>query len=351
MASEKPGCMRAVLVFCGLVLMLASVIIGIDVKTFLDRPVVPDEQTVHVVIPTGTSWNGVIRILKDQGMTSRPLYFNLWARHRGLPDRVKAGRYTFVGPVTLMDLEASLQEGGAADEVTITIPEGLTIFHIADRLERSGIVSRSDFLRAARNPEALQKFGIGGDSVEGFLFPDTYRFRLGVSADELVLRMHARHQKVWLDLIARNPDALGELSKHGLSASDVVILASLVEKESSARTERARISRVFLNRIDKKMRLQTDPTCVYGEDTYREIPHPRYCKDSLNRYSTYIIDGLPPGPISNPGQSSLEAALAPSKAPKDMEYLFFVARRDGSGTHFFSNTYDEHKRAVRKYLK
>ncbi len=351
MAVEKRGCLRAVGVFVTLVLLLASVVVGLDINTFLERPVVPENEVIHVVIPPGTSWNGVIQILETQAMISRPLYFNIWGRRRGLPDRVRAGRYTFVGPVSLSELEASLQEGGAADEVTITIPEGLTIFHIADRLDKSGVVSRLDFLRAARNPETLQKFGIIGDSMEGYLFPDTYRFRLGVSADELVQKMYERHQKVWTTLVASHPDALGDLSKHGLTAPDVVILASLIEKESNARTERSRIARVFLNRIDKKMRLQTDPTCVYGEDTYREIPHPRYCKDPLNRYSTYVIDGLPPGPIANPGKGSLEAALLPSKIPEDKNYLFFVARRDGSGAHHFSNTFAEHRRAVRKFLK
>lgn len=349
--AEARGCMRAAVTFCIAVLLLASGVISLDVRAFLERPVVEADQSVVVAIPPGSSWKQVVKILDEHGLLHRPMYFDIWARRHGLPNRVKAGRLTFTGPLDLAAFAAVLEKGGDADEISVTIPEGYSIFHIADRLEAQNIVSRAQFLRAARDREFLAEHKIPGESAEGYLFPDTYRFRLGVTAPEIVQAMVQRHEKVWTDLLANHPGKLEGLAKLDLTERDIVTLASLIEKESGARSERPKIARVFLNRLAKKMRLQTDPTCVYAEDTYREVPHPKYCKDPLNRYSTYVIDGLPPGPIANPGRSSLEAALMPSQAPQDFEMLYFVARRDGSGTHYFSRTYDEHRKAVNTYLK
>ncbi|MEZ4460441.1 MAG: endolytic transglycosylase MltG [bacterium] len=352
-SSEKPsrGCLRSIVVFAVSVVLLAGAIVALDVRNFLESPVLPSGNTVHVVIPQGSNWSAVVEILRSNDVVRKPVYFDLWARRTGLPERVKAGRYTFVGPLALDTLAESLSKGGEADEVTVTIPEGLTIFHIADRLDEAAIVSRSEFLRAAKDTSLLEDHGITAESLEGYLFPDTYRFRLGASAAEIAQRMVARHFEVWNALLAQHPDAIQKAASRGLSPGDVVTLASLIERESGAKAERAVISRVFLNRIDKKMKLQTDPTCVYGEDTYKAIPHPKYCKDPLNRYSTYVIDGLPPGPIANPGRSSLEAALMPSESPEDFKYLFFVAKRDGTGRHHFTQTFEEHRKAVRKFLK
>ncbi|CAN0576160.1 unnamed protein product [Laminaria digitata] len=138
---------------------------------------------------------------------------------------------------------------------------------------------------------------------------------------------------------------------HAFTAHDVVILASIVERETNHDPERDLVARVFLNRLERDMRLQTDPTCVYGEETYDKIPSPTYCKNPLNRYSTYIIDGLPPGPISNPGLASLKASLIPANSDDARRYLFFVAKRDGSGAHHFTRTFAEHREAIKKYLK
>lgn len=347
----RSGCIRSSLVFGLAVGLLAAGVVAVDIDTFLKHPVVPESETVHVVIPRGTRWRQVVQIAQDQGLIRRPLYFDIWARRQGLPDRVKAGHYALVGPLSLAEFAESLTQGGIAEEVTLTVPEGLTIFHIADRLERAGIVDRADFLRAARDSEALAAHHIHADSFEGYLFPDTYRFSVGVAAPELVDRMVKRHESVWASLLLAHPESVAAMKNRGFSERDMITLASLVERESNDAAERPRIARVFLNRLDRGMKLQTDPTCVYGEDTYKEIPHPKFCKDPLNRYSTYVIDGLPPGPISNPGKSSLEAALNPSDPKTDGEYLFFVAKNDGSGTHYFSKTFEEHRKAVRRFLK
>jgi UPF0755 protein len=215
-------------------------------------------------------------------------------------------------------------------------------------LESVNLVTRNAFLDAARSSELLTELNVSADSFEGYLFPDTYRFSRNTGAEAIIRRMNARFEEVYQELQSTNPAAedVQDFSKH-----QIVTLASLIEKETRATHERPLISRVFLNRLEKKMKLQTDPTCVYGEETYREVPHPRYCRDRLNRYSTYVIDGLPPGPIASPGRASLKAALQPDTSPEAKTYLFFVARRDGSGAHHFTRTYDEHKKLVKKYLK
>ncbi len=321
-------------------------------SAYVKMPVLREGESRTLVIPSNTSWPQVVDILEEAQLVKRGKYFDYWGKKRGLPQAVRAGTFQLSGPMQLEDLEVVLRRGGMAEEILLSVPEGFTIFHIADRVEQLGLASREDFLRAARDQALLSAAEINADSFEGYLFPDSYRFRQGTSARAIVERMHAQWVAVWADIKSRHADNLEALAQgFGFSEHEVIILASLVERETSVNDERSLVSRVFLNRLTKKMRLQTDPTCVYGEETYREIPHPRYCRDALNRYSTYVIAGLPPGPIANPGRASLEAALAPSNAPEALEYLFFVARRDGTARHHFTRTFGEHNKAVNRYLK
>ncbi|RDV39306.1 endolytic transglycosylase MltG [Bradymonadaceae bacterium TMQ3] len=317
----------------------------------ITRPVLEEGETRTLVIPEGTAWPGVVSRVADAGLVEPAHYFDVWGRRSGLAKEAKAGTFHLAGPLSLEELASVVRRGGLAEEVAVTIPEGWTIFHIADRIEAIGLGSRSEFLEKAHDPVFLEELGIEGESVEGYLFPDTYRFHQGASAEAVIRRLHARWEAVIGPLVEVHRPALEALkSDYGFELHDVVIMASLVERETGVKSERERVARVFYNRLDRGMRLQTDPTCVYGAETYREVPHPRYCHDKLNRYSTYVIDGLTPGPIANPGQASLLAALKPSEEPEDLAFLYFVARRDGQGGHHFSKTYQEHREAIRKYL-
>ncbi|MFW5967247.1 MAG: endolytic transglycosylase MltG, partial [Persicimonas sp.] len=250
------------------------------------------------------------------------------------------------------DLAEALARGGRAEHHEITLAEGATIFHMADYLDEEGIVERDGFLEAARDPRALALAGLEAESFEGYLFPDTYQVREDVGADEIIELAHARWQAVWLSIQAQHEESLEELvDEHGLDRHELVTLASLVERETASDEERPIVARVFLNRLEEGMPLQSDPTCVYGEDTYDKAPTPDLCKDSLNRYSTYVEDGLPPGPVANPSRASLAAVADPSDDPDAMEYLYFVARRDGTQRHHFSKNFEEHKRAIQRYLR
>ena len=339
-------------VFVLVALVGAAAALYVHYRAYVARPVLKAGEMRTVVIPKGTPWPRVITLLEQAELVGYRHYFDLWARRQELPPRVKAGTYHLAGPMDLSALAAALEQGGAVEEVAVTIPEGWTIFDIADRLDATGLVGREAFLRAARDPAALAAAGVEAESFEGYLFPDTYRFRQGTSAEAIVDRLHDRWREIWEPLAAEHAasrQALGQA--YGFDRHDFVTLASLVERETGAHGERGLIARVFLNRLDRDMRLQTDPTCVYGEDTYKDVPSPSACKDPLNRYSTYVIDGLPPGPIANPGRASLVAALDPPDGEEARSYLFFVARRDGSGGHHFSETFAEHKRAIRRFLK
>lgn len=336
----------------GLIAALIGGIGALHYRAYLRAPVVADGRVMTVVIPHDTAWPQVVELLADQGVVTNPRYFDVWARSVGLPADVKAGTYIFEGPIMLPDLDTRLREGGAVEDVEMTIPEGYTIFHIADRVDAIGLANRDAFLDAARDGALLAELDVPGESFEGYLFPDTYRFRQGATPTEIIGKMHARFEQVWGELRQQHPEALDALATdHALRMHDVVILASIIERETNYDPERDVIARVFLNRLERDIRLQTDPTCVYGEETYREVPHPRFCKDKLNRYSTYVIDGFPPGPISNPGRASLAAALTPATSEASASYIFFCAKRDGSGAHHFSATYKEHLRAVKKFLK
>lgn len=339
----------------GAALFVSALVAGglyVHYRSAMSAPRLETGESQTLTIPEGADWSRSVRILRRAGLVEYPLYFEIWSRRRGLPSRVRAGTYHFEGPLTVEQLAGALQSGGETQDVEVTFPEGWTIFHMADHLEEVQLVGRAGFLSAVRDDDLLERAGIEAESLEGYLFPDTYRFEQGAAPEEIVWKMFGTWRENWEELTAAHPDALARLDRrHGLDRHDIVTLASIVQTETRLAEERPIIARVMLNRLETSMKLQADPTCVYGPDTYGDVPSPEACRDPTNRYSTYVNAGLPPGPIGNPGRVSLEAVLAPAQGPEVSEYLFYCARRDGSGAHAFSSTYEEHRRAVDRYLK
>ena len=208
---------------------------------------------------------------------------------------------------------------------------------IAERLSTAGLADPERFLAACRDTDLIALLGIKANSLEGYLYPDTYRFRRGLSESRLASTMARRFLAEWEKL---KPLA----AKNGFDRNRAVTLASIIEKEVMKGSERPLVSAVYHNRLKKGMRLQADPTVIYGIKDFNG----NLTKDDLKTdtaYNTYTRIGLPPGPICSPGAASLAAALSPAK----VGYLYFVAK--GDGTHRFSTTYREHSRAVRKYQK
>jgi UPF0755 protein len=268
---------------------------------------------------------------------------------------IVAGTHLVADDATPRELLARLERRAGAGSARVTFPEGWTRFDMARRLEEKRVVSLRDFLDATTDASLLRELGIDGESAEGFLFPATYDLALDSDPRDVVRRMKREFDRRW-DLLSRSRGAslTDVMISAKMSIRDVVTLGSMVEKEAVADDERPVIASVFLNRLRdpafKPRRLECDPTASYGCLAMPEraascsgftgkatasIEH-----DPDNPYSTYTHEGLPPGPIGNPGVKSLEAAIAPAQTP----YFFFVAR--GEGRHTFSSTFEAHNAAV-----
>jgi UPF0755 protein len=216
------------------------------------------------------------------------------------------------------------------------IPEGTNVAQVGEIVERAGLSSKEAFIEAACDPHLAEALGIEGRSLEGYLFPETYHFHKGVTPEQMIRKMVSQFHVVF------NSRWIARAKEQGFSVHEVVTLASIVEKETAKSDERPLIASVFLNRLKKRMRLESDPTVIYGIENF-DGNITRKDLQSNTPYNTYRIKGLPPGPISNPGKASMEAVLYPTNEP----YLYFVSKNDGS--HHFSSTFSEHRRMVRKY--
>ena len=308
------------------------------VTGYLDAPIDAAGGFKLVEVPKGAGFKAIVARLHAAKVVRDPLVFEWYGRYRKLGRSIKAGTYRVDLSTTPRALLTQLDEGSLPPQVRITIKEGWNRWQIAEHLAAQGLVSEANFLARVKR-----------DQLEGRLFPDTYWIKQGATIDDVVRVLTERFDDVFDEVIRGHPNEQTWRTNPAARAR-LVNLASLVEKEARTDRDRKLVARVFANRVAKGMRLQTDPTCVYGPDTWREVPHPRYCKDPDNRYSTYMIDGLPPTPIGNPGRAAIDAAARPANGPNDAKLLYFVARRDGTGEHQFSETYDQHRAAVKRFL-
>jgi len=265
---------------------------------------------------------------------------------------IKAGEYEFHTRMLPLEVLDSLVKGQVKQHL-VTIPEGYTLSQIGQLLEDLNILSKSAFLQKVSSFSFITSLGLShhlsnqaqgayknkiGLSLEGYLFPNTYHFIKEMEPEEVIRIMVQQFQKTF------GPDLLERAAQLGIHPYDAVILASIIEKETSLPEEKQLISAVFHNRLKIKMPLQSDPTVIYGIRNFDG----NLTKEHLitpTPYNTYLLMGLPPTPICNPGKDSLRAALHPAS----VSYLYFVSKNDGS--HHFSESYDEHQRAVAKYQK
>ena len=291
---------------------------------------------VFVDIPHGASQRTIARLLEENGVVRSRYIFEALCRYRKR-STLEAGEYFFDHPVSAFDVYDSIANGRVYVKEFV-VPEGFTMFDIAALAESDGFLSRDEFLAAARDPSQIRDLAPGAPTLEGFLFPASYEFPRHMSGKDLTAAMVKRFRQVWSTL-----PAAGESAQR--SVQDVVTLASLVERETPSPEERPHVAGVFENRLRIGQPLQCDPTVVYamtlagayngkldGGDLH--FPSP---------YNTYQNRGLPPGPIANPGEASLRAALAPPAT----DDLYFVANTEGG--HFFSKTLQEHNQNVARY--
>ncbi|MDH5297732.1 MAG: endolytic transglycosylase MltG [Desulfobulbaceae bacterium] len=326
-----------------LVLLLLVGVIGLAASLYL-YAVTPSGDGVAgsrtIVVPSGSGLTGIQRVLADEQLIDDDLRFRLLARILGVGQRLKAGEYQVDLPVTPYQL-LLLLESGKTVRWSVTIPEGASLRGVADGLAACDWLNREEFLRLTTDKAFIHgELGLAVDSLEGYLFPDTYHLSRNLDEREVIEMMVARLREVL------NKLGVGEHGQaaQGMALHRLLTLASIVEKETAVASERPLIARVFLNRLAKGMRLQTDPTVIYGLSNFNG----NLTKKDLLRptpYNTYVISGLPPGPIANPGRDAIAAVLYPAEGP----CLYFVSRNDG--THHFSVNLEEHNTAVAKYQK
>lgn len=290
-----------------------------------------------VSFPPGSGIRKLAGELKTGGIIRSSLHFVILTRLRGEAHHLKAGEYRFNDGMTPARILRKVVAGDV-DYRKFSLPEGYSIYQAADLLEQKGYFKSETFIRKCRDAALIGRLGLEGKSVEGYLFPATYNLQRGGDEEQLISQMAGQFEKRYAEL----PASTGAAPR--LTRYEIVTLASVIEKEAVSQEEKPLISSVFHNRLRIGMPLQSDPTAVYGVRAFSG----KVTKSDISRnspYNTYLNRGLPPGPIGNPGFEALQAALVPAKT----DYLYFVARRDG--THHFSKTLDEHNRAVARYLR
>ncbi|MCS6897955.1 MAG: endolytic transglycosylase MltG [Nitrospira sp.] len=290
-----------------------------------------------VVIPAGWTLQQVASLLEREQLIKSRWAFVWLARVQEADRRIQPGEYELHAAMSPAEILTKLVTGRVLLH-TVTIPEGLTVAQIGNLLAERNITDRAEFIRLARDKMFIQTLKIDAESLEGYLFPDTYRFARPTSAKEVIKTMVEQLDRVFsIEWRARAKEL-------GLTMHQVLTLASVIEKETGSAEERPHISSVFHNRLKKNIPLQSDPTVIYGLPHFdgnlrkKDLTHP-------SPYNTYRWVGLPPGPIASPGADSIRAALYPASTP----HLYFVSKNDG--THHFSTTLVQHNRAVELYQK
>lgn len=317
-------------------LVIAALVAISTVRNFGHSELSLSQPQVYEV-RRGSSFRSVVEALKQQGVVENALLFRLYARNRNAASRIHAGEYELRPGMTHGQLLDAMVEGKVVYH-QLTLVEGL---RLGDYLMALKAHEAVDFDLAEDSPSAIAKLlGIDGDNPEGWIYPDTYSFPRGTKASELLAGAYQRMQNVL-------EQEWGERAKDlPLNTPyEALILASIVEKETGVPEERPTIAGVFIRRLQKGMRLQTDPTVIYGMGASYQGKIGRADLRRPTPYNTYVIRGLPPTPIASPARAAIHAALNPAAG----DALYFVAKGDGS--HQFSATLQAHNRAVERYQR
>lgn len=289
------------------------------------------ESRKIIVYPQETAYQVAVQ-LRENGIINDTKTFLFWARVLGYDKKIKSGRYKFYPNSNIFDVLKALSRGGE-NKTLITIPEGYTIKQIGQVLENEGICSQKSFIDGCKDKTLLSSLNIKNANAEGYLFPDSYDFTVGLEPGIVIERMVKRFWQVWEEI----QNSKGKSQKY---LDTILIIASLVEKEAKLDTERAVIASVFYNRLKLKMPLQSCATIQYILPEHKEVLSVEDTKID-SPYNTYLYPGLPPTPICNPGKAALIATIKPSQT----RYLYFAVAQNGS--HYFSQTFSEHQNYLR----
>ncbi len=331
--------MKKILLLTGILFFLiicTGVGLYIDLQRYAETPTRANHSdNVIVTVRQGQSLKSTAEMLAHHQIISNPFKLTVIARLKGQDKHLKAGEYVLSAAMTPGQILKIMVKGEVRLH-KLTVPEGYRILQIAEVVDQAGFGLKDAFIQATTDPVIAQKMGVHADTLEGYLFPDTYYFPKETTLEKIISTMVQRFRSVF------KPEWEERAASFGFTVHEVVTLASIIEKETGAPFERPLISSVFHNRLRKKMRLESDPTVIYGIENFNGNLTRKHLK-TRTPYNTYKIRGLPVGPIANPGRASLEAALFPEKT----KYIYFVSKKNR--THYFSTNLKEHNRAVRKY--
>ncbi len=328
-------------IFGILSIFVLSVVLTLAYFSYQFLAVGPSDDTTEVLfdVMPGQSMTVVAQNLQERQLIKNSWLFLKWSRFKGMNSKLKKGEYALNKAMTPTEVLNVITSGKSVSR-NLTIPEGKNIFEIAEIIEKNGYGSKEDFIKLVTDKAFVQQeLNENLESLEGYLFPDTYKVTKFDTQKEIVQQMTNHFLKVWNEL---QP----EVQKLNWPRHKLMTLASIVEKETGSAADRNLVSSVFHNRLRMNMRLQTDPTVLYGKALLMGSMPNNITKLDLmtpNKYNTYTIPGLPPGPISNPGRDAIRATLNPAVT----KYIYFVSRNDG--TTAFSETLVQHNQAVQKY--
>ncbi len=306
---------------------------------FLSTPKSPTEKILYE-IERGEGAKSLAEHLKEERIIQKKMPFLLGHSLFYSQKTIKAGEYVFDLPLSIQKILHIITDGKILLHA-VTIPEGLTRMEIADHLGSLCFAERQAFMKASEDTSAISAMDPDARDLEGYLFPETYFFPKGVTTEKIVSSMTAQFKDTFSEEWTRRTDEID------LTIREIIILASLIEKETSLPDERPLVSAVFHNRLKKRMKLDCDPTIIYALKQDGQFKDRLRTKDLRldSPYNTYLYGGLPPGPIANPGKNSIAAALYPA----DKDFLFFVSKNDGS--HHFSRSFREHQNAVNTFQR
>lgn len=333
--ASKSNKVGTIIIVTVVALMGAAIWLIQDLYRFAHRAPTTDDTQQLFSIAQGEGFNQLTRRLQNAGMITSPIRFKLLARIKREDKQLKAGEYRLAADMTPEEILDVLVKG-KQHLYRITIPEGFNLNQIADEIDRLALTNGRQFLVMANDSKVASSIGIEHPTLEGYLFPDTYYFPKNATPISIITKMVSNFQDNFTAAWRQRAQDLN------LTVHEVVTLASIIEKETGAPYERPVIASVFHNRLRKRMRLESDPTVIYGIKNFNGNLTRKDLR-THTPYNTYKIKGLPRGPIANPGLASLEAALY----PEETKYLFFVSKKDG--THYFSTNIKEHNNAVYKY--
>lgn len=327
--------MKKILIF----LLLAATAIGVVVFVYIQRPL-PLNKEVDIDIPRGGTAKAFATLTENKAIR-QPLFFEIIARAYGIISghKLQAGIYRLSPQLSHAQLIKALFTGRQPLTVNVSFPEGIGIKKMASICARELGIDSALFMKAATNDSLLRYYDIPGNSLEGYLMPDTYNFYWKQKPEEIIQKMLGGFLTFW------DEECQDDAQEQKRTRHQILTLASIVEAEAALPEERKRISGVYMNRLKKDMKLEADPTVQYAIGMQKRLLYSDL--EVNNPYNTYKFLGLPPGPINCPGRASIQAALQ----PEEHDYLYFVATGDGTGAHNFSTNADQHQKAVALYRK